>query len=267
MTQDVHLLVDVGNSRIKWKRAAIDDDPSQQPASAFAWDLELLLNLLDNNWASVQGVTKISIANVAGEKVQNILSQWCADHWKVTPQFATTAQQSGDVRNGYEDHQSLGIDRWLAIIAAHHLYPATTNIVIDCGSAITVDVVLTSGDHWPGPIMFGQQNMINSLLSKTDLARYMPEKEEAESAPQQPQAIVRDTKSAILSGAKFATSKALEAIVDEIEAKLPQSSNIQIIATGGAAQNVMALSTLSAQTNYLYEPDLVLKGLALYFEN
>jgi len=267
MTQDVHLLVDVGNSRIKWNRAVADSDQTQQPASAFAWDLELLPTLLDNNWGPLQQVTRISIANVAGEKVQDALSQWCADHWGITPQFAATTQQFGDVKNGYDDYQSLGIDRWLAIIAAHHLYPAFANIIIDCGSAITVDVVLNTGEHLPGPIIFGQQNMIETLLSKTDLAKYMKAEDGVESDQKVPQAIVRDTKSAILSGAKFATTKALEAIVGDVEAQLPQSSNINLLATGGAAQGVMALSTLSTRKDYLYEPDLVLKGLARFFEN
>jgi len=267
MTQDVHLLVDVGNSRIKWNRAIADSDQTQQPASAFAWDLELLPNLLDNNWGSIQQVTKIFIANVAGEKVQNIFTQWSADHWEITPQFATTTQRFGDIKNGYDDFQSLGIDRWLAIIGAHYLYPAFTNIIIDCGSATTVDVVLNTGEHLPGPIMFGQQNMIETLLSKTDLAKYMKAEDSVVSDQKGPQAIVRDTKSAILSGAKFATTKALETIVGEIEAQLPQSSNIHLIATGGAAQGVMSLSTLSTRKDYLYEPDLVLKGLARFFEN
>jgi len=265
MTQDVHLLVDVGNSRIKWNRAIAGNEPPQQPASAFAWDLELLPTLLDNNWRSLQGVTKISIASVAGEKVQSMLSQWCADHLQIHPQFVATSQQFGNIKNGYDDYQSLGVDRWLAIIAAHHLHPAAANIVIDCGSATTVDVVLPTGEHWPGPIMFGQQTMIDSLLSRTDLAKYLSDqKSEAENQP--PQAIVRNTKSAILSGAKFATVKALEAIVSEIEAQLPQLSNINLIATGGAAQNVMALSTLSTRKEYLNEPDLVLKGLACFLE-
>ena len=81
------------------------------------------------------------------------------------------------------------------------------------------------------------------------------------------QAIVKDTKSAILSGAKFATSRALDAIVGNIEEQLPQSSNINIIATGGAAKSVMSLSTLSTRKTYTHEPDLVLKGLACFIDN
>ena len=268
MTQGVHLLVDIGNSQVKWCRAAVGGEVLKQPAHAFPWELELLSNLLDNNWGSLKdSVTKVSIANVAGEQVQNILNQWCLDHWKISPQFVTTSSQYGIVKNGYENYSGLGIDRWLAVIATHRLYPKSANIIIDCGSAITVDAVLPGGEHLPGPIMLGQQNMIDSLLSKTDLSKYVSTQNGASQQHENLQVIVKDTKNAILSGAKFATSRALDAIVADIEAQLPQSSNLNIIATGGAAQSVMSLSTLSTRKAYIHEPDLVLKGLACFIEN
>lgn len=268
MTQSVHLLVDVGNSQIKWCRAASRSDEPMQPAHAFPWETDLLPNLLDNNWGTLQdSVTQVSVANVAGNQVQEILTQWCLDHWKITPQSIVTTPQFSDVLNGYENYQSLGVDRWLAVIAAHHFYPQTANIVIDCGSAITVDTVLAGGEHLPGPIIPGLQTMVDGLLSKTDLAKYVPAENDTKMPPEGLQAVVKDTKTAILAGANFATSKALDAIVSEIEAQLPQSSKFNIIGTGGAAQSVMALSTLSTRKTYLHEPDLVLKGLACFIEN
>ncbi len=266
MTQGVHLLVDIGNSQIKWCRAATGGE-TMQPAHAFPWEHELLANLLDNNWGSLKdSVTKVSVANVAGEQALDILNQWCLDHWKITPQFVTTTPQFGGIKNGYENYQGLGIDRWLAVIAAHHLYPESANIIVDCGSAITVDAVLPSGEHLPGPILLGQRNMIDSLLSKTDLSKFFSTESDAGQQQENLQAVVKDTKSAILSGAKFATSRALDAIVDNIEEQLPQSSNINVIATGGAAQSVMSLSTLFTRKAYIHEPDLVLKGLACFID-
>ena len=268
MTQGVHLLVDVGNSQIKWCRAVSSSDEPMQPAHAFPWEHDLLTNLLDNNWGSLKdSVTRVSVANVAGKQAQEILNQWCLDHWKITPQFIATTAQFADIKNGYENYQSLGIDRWLAVIAAHRMYPESANIIIDCGSATTIDTVLPNGEHLPGPIILGQQSMIDSLLSKTDLANYIPAENDTSRDSEAPQAIVKDTKSAILSGAKFATTMALDAIVGDIEGQLPQSSAINIIATGGAAQSVMSLSTLSTRNEYLHEPDLVLKGLACFIDN
>ena len=272
MTQAVHLLVDIGNSQIKWCRAASGNDQLMQPAHKFPWNLSLLPNLLDNNWSSLKdSVTQVSVANVAGEQAGNIIDQWCLDHWKITARFAKTTAQFADIKNGYDNYQNLGIDRWLAVIASHQLYPASANIIIDCGSAITVDAVLPSGEHLPGPIMLGRQGAIDSLLSKTDLSKYLNTEPGLDLQQTRLESIVKDTQSAIINGANFATSKALEAIVADIEVKLPQSSNINIIATGGAAQSVMSLSTLSTRQStkkmYIHEPDLVLKGLACFFEN
>jgi len=237
------------------------------PAHVFPWEPDLLPNLLDNNWGALKdSVTQVSIANVAGEQVQRVLTQWCLDHWKTTPQFLATTQQYSDVKNGYENYQNLGVDRWLAVIAAHHFYPDTSNIVIDCGSAITVDTVLAGGEHLPGPIIPGLKTMVDGLLSKTDLAKYVLDENYDKAHQEGLQPIVKDTKNAILAGANFATTKALEAIVSETEAQLPNASEINIIVTGGAAQSVMSLSTLSTRKTYLHEPDLVLKGLACFIE-
>jgi len=274
MSQGLHLLVDVGNSRIKWRCAVNEQNSEQRPAHSFAWEAELLATLLDNNWDTLKNdVSRVSIANVAGDKVQQIITQWCNDHWQLTPQFFTTQEKFKDIHNGYDNYQSLGIDRWLAVIAAHQQYPDTANIIVDCGSAITVDTVLPNGRHLPGPIMPGEETLLSGLLSKTDLATYYQAQNNSENPAESLQAIVIDTKSAILSGAKFATSKAVEAIVNQTLELLPDdaggqggSEGVRIIATGGAAQSVMALTTLSTQTaqdNYLYEPDLVLQGLEI----
>lgn len=268
MTQDVHLLVDVGNSRIKWSRASDDKDQDLQPAASFAWELELLPNILDNNWSSIRdNVTQVSISNVAGDKVQDIISQWCNDHWQITPQFAATGEQFGNIKNGYNNYQNLGIDRWMAVIAAHQLYPQYNNIIIDCGSAITVDGVLSDGEHLPGPIIPGLHTMLSSLLGNTDLSKYMPDENTGKTDLRPPQAIVNDTENAILSGAKFAAIRALEAVIEEMEGQITQPGIVNIISTGGEAQILMPLSTLSTRQNYMEQPELVLKGLARFFEN
>jgi type III pantothenate kinase len=259
MTQSVHLLVDVGNSRIKWNPLPVDAKEFNQPTQAFAWNLDTLSDQLETNWGSITGfVTYMTIANVAGDEIQKTLAAWCTSHWKIDPQFVTTTSQFGEIKNGYAQHRELGVDRWLAVIAAHLLYPESTNIVIDCGSALTVDTVLPDGKHLPGPIIPGQDSLFKTLMSKTAFA-----KSETQQASEEQQVFVTNTKDALLSGAKFATSGALDAIVRQTSQAL-SSADLKIIVSGGAAQRVLSMTTIK---EYLIEPDLVLKGLRLFIKD
>lgn len=270
MTQSVHLLVDVGNSRIKWNCLTAPDTDFHHPTHAFSWTVEELPALLDQHWEPLQEfVADVFVSNVAGENAKKIISQWCLDHWNVQTQFASTTQEFGSIKNGYDNHEELGVDRWLAVIGAQHLYPANTNVIIDCGSATTVDTVLPTGEHKGGPILSDRKALLEGLLSNTELSTSLSKEGvtlgDLERDGEPAQVFVKNTKNAILSGAKFATSNAVKQIVNQIEAELSSSTDIKLIATGGAAQNLMTLSTLSTRKNYNFEPDLVLKGLACYY--
>lgn len=256
MTQSVHLLVDVGNSRIKWNPLPVDANEITQPTHAFAWNQETLSEQLETHWGLITGfVTKVTVANVAGDDIQKKLTAWCADHWKIDPQFVATTPQFDDIKNGYDQHQELGVDRWLAVIAAHQLYPESADIVIDCGSALTVDTVLPDGKHLPGPIIPGQDSLFETLMAKTAFAE-----SEIQPGSEEAQVFVTNTKNALLSGAKFATSGALDAIVKQTSQAL-SSENLKVIVSGGAAQQMLSLTTIK---DYLVEPDLVLKGLLFF---
>ena len=62
--------------------------------------------------------------------------------------------QAGKVINAYAEPQTIGVDRWLALLATSALTP-TDAIVIDAGSAITIDLLKASGEHLGGAIMPG----------------------------------------------------------------------------------------------------------------
>lgn len=75
------------------------------------------------------------------------------------------------VRNAYVEPERLGIDRWLGVIAAHHMIKSDV-VVVDAGTAIKVDVVNKEGIHLGGYIAPGLAMMEDSLLSKTARIRY-----------------------------------------------------------------------------------------------
>jgi pantothenate kinase type III len=68
------------------------------------------------------------------------------------------------VRNAYPKHNKLGVDRWLAMLAAYHYYNAPVCIV-SCGSALTLDIVDSQGQHLGGMIMPGL-NLMQQALSR-----------------------------------------------------------------------------------------------------
>ena len=63
--------------------------------------------------------------------------------------------------------ESLGVDRWLALLAAHRHAPTEPLMVLDCGSAITLDLLVVGGRHLGGYIVPGLALMRSSLLSET----------------------------------------------------------------------------------------------------
>ncbi|TYL49516.1 type III pantothenate kinase [Marinomonas sp. IMCC 4694] len=75
------------------------------------------------------------------------------------------------VFNAYREPSRLGVDRWLGVVAAHHLIKDKV-VVVDAGTAIKVDVVDYSGVHLGGYIAPGLAMMEEALLSKTAKIRY-----------------------------------------------------------------------------------------------
>jgi len=256
------LLVDIGNSRIKWNTVVSGTQEFEQGTRADDWVQATLLNVLDNIWQPLSDVSRVVVASVAGPEVHSMVNQWWQRHHKLTPEFVTTTKQFGDLSNGYHDYRELGIDRWLGVIAARHAYPSQPFIVIGCGSAITIDTVLADGRHQAGPIIPGQSIMLQALRDHTALD--VPKSAEI---PPTLDTFVDGTNNAIVNGVNFAAvaaiNSAIVAIIRQISdksSKVADTNGVKIIATGGAAQTLIPLTTLKTAQ---IEPDLVLKGLLL----
>ena len=177
------------------------------------------------------------------------------DHWGIHPKFAKTSASFKSVQNGYYHYGELGVDRWLAVIAAHERFPGKNAIVIDCGTALTVDAVTPNGQHHAGPIIPGRKMMFQALASNAADLSDMSEKNTSASV------FADNTQKAIVSGVNFAISSVLDAVLSEMRQKLAaenDASKIIVIATGGAAETVMSITHIK---DFTIEPDLVLTGL------
>lgn len=158
------LLVDVGNTRTKWVLAENNH---------MLTEIDVCLNqdVASSTIASLAEVVhKVSIANVAG----NAMAQTLTDVMQAVEVPVTMVQSSDEacgVRNSYDYPQTLGVDRWLSLIAAYDKQKASC-LVINAGTAVTIDAlsVPKAADHanfMGGLIMPGVGVMLRTLADNT----------------------------------------------------------------------------------------------------
>ncbi len=154
------LLVDAGNSRLKWM--LVSDEKWPEKAVVHAIPNENLVSDLQADWSGLtntgQKPEQIWLANTAGKKGAEIVQNTAQNLWQLPVQIAKTQAQGFGVKNAYEQFSQFGVDRWLVLIAARELVQQETRqlvCVISCGTAITVDVLDLSGIHLGGAIFPG----------------------------------------------------------------------------------------------------------------
>ncbi len=163
------------------------------------------------------------------------------------------AEQFG-VRCAYADPSRLGIDRWIAVLAAHHL-AAGAACVIDAGTAATFDAVDAQGRHLGGLIMPGPQLLAAALDRNTsNIGATLA----AAVAPSGLDLLGKSTDAAVGNGAMLALAGALDRAVDAVETALAERSTVYL--TGGDAPALRGW----LETEVELRADLVLEGLALF---
>jgi type III pantothenate kinase len=195
------LLIDAGNTRVKWALAA-----PGAPAGAWVSSGAVLHADLDAAGAAWhgQGVTDALVSNVAGAALRERLAALLgpiAIEW-----FASSAERAGLV-NGYREPARLGCDRFAAAIGARALAPGQALVVATCGTATTVDAVTADGRFIGGMILPGLALMAGALAKNTaQLPQAAPG-----AAP--PPLFADNTNDAIVSGCLSAQAGAIERAV------------------------------------------------------
>ncbi len=157
------LLLDVGNTRIKWMLVGGPDLPAAGVA--------LLKNLPDffsDVVMQVKGVAinAVALSSVAGPKVDEKICTWVQQCFGFAPMVAKVQRQCAGVEVAYAELQNLGVDRWLAMLGAWSKRRSAA-IVVDAGSAITVDYIAADGMHEGGVIVPGLNLMRQALFLNT----------------------------------------------------------------------------------------------------
>ncbi|MBA4501602.1 type III pantothenate kinase [Marinobacterium marinum] len=153
------LELDAGNSFIKWRLLEQGRVRRRGSWLTAEFSAERLLECGERP-------DRIWFASVAGEVFDRALQAGVERYWQVPLQRACAQAEAAGVRNSYKDPARMGVDRWLALLAAWHQVKDAC-WVVDCGSAITVDLLDAAGCHQGGYILPGLRLMRQALLGNT----------------------------------------------------------------------------------------------------
>lgn len=161
------LELDCGNSFIKWRVLPdVGGVPLVQGIASQAVDI--VRDLRERDFGEIVRCRLVSVRNdVETRAITDVLSESLS----VAVTKACPAERLAGVVNGYRDQQRLGLDRWLAVVAAYDMCGGAC-LVIDLGTAITVDLVSHDGVHLGGYIAPGVALLRGRLLAHTRGIQY-----------------------------------------------------------------------------------------------
>ncbi|BBV95093.1 pantothenate kinase [Pseudomonas monteilii] len=242
------LELDCGNSFIKW-RVIHAADAVIEGGGIVDSDQALLAEVAA--LASVR-LTGCRIVSVRSEEETDALCSLIARAFTVQARVAQPAREMAGVRNGYDDYQRLGMDRWLAALGAFHLAKGAC-LVIDLGTAAKADFVAADGEHLGGYICPGMPLMRSQLRTHTRRIRYDDASAERALTSLSPG---RSTVEAVERGCVLMLQGFARTQLDQ--ARALWGGTFTVFLTGGDAPLVREAVPLARVV-----PDLVFVGLAM----
>ena len=247
----MNLLLDVGNTRIKWVLADDNEDFTacgrfESDVRAWPEGFSVLQTTVPDT--AVQG---IAVASVIGSELDALLCEHLKAVSDVPPWFAQVQAQSCGLRCAYEDHRQLGIDRWLVSIAAWQTFRQAV-CVIDYGSAVSLDVVDADGRHLGGYVVPGL-GMMKRALSRDTARIFSHSSIIADRHPG------TDTAACVSNGCLGALAGFSEYLLRQVQENL--GSVPCCVVTGGDAEQILSAVNFSFQR----DEHLLFKGLQLLF--
>ena len=241
----MNLLIDSGNSFIKWVWA------NDESFHAGGRCLTTAVSSLHEKWVNSDVPTRVIVSNVAGESVASEISKAVSVLWQLEVELIVSSQNCCGLTNSYHKPGQLGVDRWMAMVAA---YQMTQNpvIVVDCGTAVTIDLVNEKGLFIGGVIMPGLMTALQSLKLGTDAVEDISRINSDVSPASQ------STEEGVITGVLLGLAGGIERVVRE------QSLLIDMIPTvlisGGDREKIAPYLTIPV----VLQSELVLEGLRVF---
>jgi len=241
------LELDCGNSFIKWRITRVSG--AQVVAGGVVGSDRDLLDAVASAGVTLAHCRLVSVRT---EEETAKLVDAITHSFAVQAVCAMPAKELAGVKNGYEEYQRLGLDRWLAVLGAFHLARAAC-VVLDLGTAATSDFVTAGGEHLGGYICPGMPLMRGQLRTHTRRIRYDDLSAEQAVSEMSPG---RNTVEAVERGCTLMLRGFVLAQIDQ--ARMHLGDDFRVFLTGGDADLVREVVP-TAQVI----PDLVFIGLAM----
>ena len=238
------LLVDIGNTRVKWalwtgKDFQFAGVVAHGDFSAAAWQE---LPAVDSAWA----------ASVASAQLNDRLADAARERFGLAVRFVRSSAEACGVRSAYAQPERLGVDRFLALVAAH-AQAREPAIVVSCGTALTLDALAADGMHLGGLIAASPHLALAALRGGTANLGAAPAGRIVE--------IADNTADAMESGAWLAAVALIERFVEQAAKRF--GGMPALVLTGGGATRLGELLAIP----HRIDAELVLRGLAVMADN
>jgi len=217
------IYLDIGNTNAKWR---FEGDYFEVPITEFSFDI-------------LPKASKIWVSNVTSKyTITN----------KSFISVVESQKRYKSLISSYQEPNMLGSDRWLAMIASYEMNPSKGFIIIDIGTAVTIDLVNNSGLHLGG-IIFPGLSKIRNTFDHFPIAKDFDPKE-----------ISHSTKGAWSIGTLNLIVNGINQRIYDLKDGHP---NLNVYITGGGFKEVEKYLNFS----YDYHKNLVLDGLELFADN
>ena len=244
-------LADIGNSRIKWGvigESGVEQTRALMRTSAVEAEFAPILHALPAT------LERLIATNVAGLAVGDAFRAAVLERFNVNVEFVSTQAQCGPLKIAYDDPSALGVDRWAAMLAAV-ASGAQPLLVVDAGTACTIDAIDADGQHLGGMILPGAHLMQQLLLSRTADIRFR--RESLPDPATEFEFFAATTPLAVQNGCLQAIVGAVMRSYATLAKEYPE---VQLWITGGDAPSVLPHLSVGAELR----PALVLEGLSAW---
>ena len=247
------LLVDLGNTRLKWAWLSSAGRPGRMRVAAHAgWQSKDFAKALPD----LQPGDRVMAVSVAAPALQRAFVAAIRERCGCGPQLLQSERVAAGVLNAYREPWRLGADRWAALLGARAAQGDV--LVADVGTALTLDLLDARGRHHGGAILPGADLMVSSLFAGTGGIR---RRAASAARTRRSDFFARSTREAVEGGARHALVASLEAAVVTAARRLGHAPALWL--TGGGAEPLRK----SLQIDHVWRPALVLEGLAVFLEH